>query len=34
MLLSFPLTLVFAFLQMPLLRRHWAGEHNPFAKEK
>ena len=31
MLLSFPLTLVFAFLQVPLLRRHWDGEENPFA---
>ena len=29
-LLSFPLTLVFAFLQVPLLKRHWAGENNPF----
>jgi intracellular septation protein len=31
MLLSFPLTLVFAFLQIPLLRRHWDGDDNPFA---
>ena len=31
MLLSFPLTLVFAFLQVPLLRRHWDGDENPFA---
>lgn len=31
MLLSFPLTLVFAFLQVPLLRRYWDGEDNPFA---
>jgi intracellular septation protein len=32
MFLSFPLTLVFAFLQVPLLKRHWDGEDNPFAK--
>ena len=31
MLLSFPLTLVFAFLQVPLLRRYWDGDDNPFA---
>ncbi|MBM3644029.1 MAG: septation protein A [Alphaproteobacteria bacterium] len=30
MFLSFPLTLVFAFLQVPLLRRHWDGDNNPF----
>jgi intracellular septation protein len=30
MFLSFPLTLVFAFLQIPLLKRHWDGEENPF----
>lgn len=30
MLLSFPLTLVFAFLQVPLLKRYWHGEGNPF----
>jgi intracellular septation protein len=30
-LLSFPLTVVFAFLQIPLLRRHWDGADNPFA---
>jgi intracellular septation protein len=33
MFVSFPLTLVFAFLQVPLLRRHWDGPNNPFAKE-
>ena len=33
MFLSFPLTLIFAFLQMPLLRRYWDGPNNPFAKE-
>lgn len=33
MFLSFPLTLVFAFLQVPLLRRYWDGPNNPFAKE-
>ena len=27
---SFPLTLVFAFLQMPLLKRHYNGKDNPF----
>ena len=31
MFLSFPLTLVFAFLQVPLLKRHWDGANNPFA---
>lgn len=30
MFLSFPLTLVFAFLQIPLLKRHWDGDENPF----
>lgn len=30
MFLSFPLTLVFAFLQVPLLKRHYDGEDNPF----
>ena len=33
MFVSFPLTLVFAFLQVPLLKRHWDGQNNPFAKE-
>ena len=33
MFVSFPLTLVFAFLQVPLLKRHWDGPNNPFAKE-
>jgi intracellular septation protein len=28
---SFPLTLVFAFLQLPLLKRHYDGKENPFA---
>jgi len=31
MFLSFPLTLVFAFLQVPLLKRYWDGADNPFA---
>jgi intracellular septation protein len=31
MFVSFPATLVFAFLQVPLLRRHWLGDDNPFA---
>jgi intracellular septation protein len=31
MFLSFPLTLIFAFLQVPLLKRYWDGEDNPFA---
>ena len=30
MFLSFPLTLVFAFLQVPLLKRHYEGKDNPF----
>ena len=33
MFVSFPATLVFAFLQVPLLKRHWAGPNNPFAKD-
>jgi intracellular septation protein len=32
MFVSFPLTLVFAFLQVPLLKRHWDGPNNPFSK--
>ena len=32
MFVSFPATLVFAFLQVPLLRRHWDGPNNPFSK--
>jgi len=31
MLLSFPLTLVFALLQVPLLKRYYEGKDNPFA---
>ena len=31
MFLSFPLTLVFAFLQVPLLKRYYSGKDNPFA---
>jgi intracellular septation protein len=31
MFLSFPLTLVFAFLQLPLLKRYYSGKDNPFA---
>jgi len=31
MFVSFPLTMVFAFLQVPLLKRYWNGERNPFA---
>jgi intracellular septation protein len=31
MFLSFPLTLVFAFLQLPLLKRYYDGKDNPFA---
>ena len=27
---SFPATMVFAFLQIPLLKRHWDGPDNPF----
>ena len=30
MFVSFPLTLVFAFFQIPLLKRHGLGEDNPF----
>jgi len=30
MFLSFPLTLVFAALQVPLLKRHYEGKDNPF----
>ena len=28
---SFPATMVFALFQVPLLKRHWEGEDNPFA---
>ena len=31
MFVSFPATLVFAFFQIPLLKRHWEGDDNPFA---
>jgi intracellular septation protein len=31
MFVSFPATMVFAFLQIPLLKRHWQGDNNPFA---
>jgi intracellular septation protein len=30
LVVSFPLTLVFAFLQVPLLKRYWDGDDNPF----
>jgi intracellular septation protein len=26
-----PLTILFTFFQFPLIKRHWAGEKNPFA---
>ncbi len=26
-----PLTILFTFCQFPLIKRHWAGEKNPFA---
>jgi intracellular septation protein len=29
---SFPLTMVFAFFQIPLLKRYWEGDDNPFSK--
>ena len=28
---AMPLTIVFSFAQLPLIKRHWAGEKNPFA---
>ncbi|HZY52725.1 MAG TPA: septation protein IspZ, partial [Reyranella sp.] len=31
MFVSFPATMVFAFFQIPLLKRHWQGDDNPFA---
>jgi intracellular septation protein len=31
MFVSFPLTMIFAFFQIPLLKRYWDGEDNPFA---
>ena len=31
MFVSFPATLVFAFFQVPLLKRYWEGDDNPFA---
>jgi intracellular septation protein len=30
MFVSFPATMIFAFLQIPLLKRHWQGDGNPF----
>lgn len=30
MFLSFPLTMIFALLQIPLLKKYWDGEDNPF----
>ena len=32
MLVSFPMTMVFAFLQVPLLKKHWDGPNNPFER--
>jgi intracellular septation protein len=29
---SFPLTMIFAAFQIPLLKRHWEGDDNPFTK--
>jgi len=29
---SFPLTMVFAFFQIPLLKRYWESDNNPFSK--
>lgn len=34
MMLSMPLTIVFALAQTPLLKRHWDGDDNPFAPER
>jgi intracellular septation protein len=34
MLLSMPLTVIFALAQTPLLKRHWDGADNPFAPER
>ena len=31
MFVSFPATMIFAFFQIPLLKRHWQGDDNPFA---
>jgi intracellular septation protein len=30
-IVSFPATMIFAFFQIPLLKRHWLGDDNPFA---
>ncbi len=32
MLVSFPMTMVFAFLQVPLLKKYWDGPNNPFER--
>lgn len=32
MFVSFPMTMVFAFLQVPLLRKYWDGPNNPFER--
>ena len=34
MMLSMPLTVVFALAQTSLLKRHWEGDDNPFAPER
>jgi intracellular septation protein len=34
MVLSMPLTIIFALAQTPLLKRHWDGADNPFAPER
>jgi intracellular septation protein len=28
---ALPLTILFTLCQLPLIKRHWAGEKNPFA---
>jgi intracellular septation protein len=33
MVVSFPATMIFALFQVPLLKRHWHGDDNPFARD-
>jgi intracellular septation protein len=34
LMLSMPLTVLFGLAQIPLIKRHWEGEDNPFVADK
>lgn len=34
LVVSMPLTLIFGLAQIPLIKRHWDGDDNPFASDK